>query len=281
MPGKYSFSPYPQPPHTHFLQPPPQHPAPTRPSQAVSGSALPRAPGSCPCPQKAHRPRSTTHPITGAPRPTAWCCLLLLVPTESNQVPQLDDALGPPNTQKNVRLVGSSPFLAPSKVLRSYLPLSTYLSLRCPPTAPHPPYQLQPSISDPSAHLHVGSLTSDPGVPLPTRGCTFCPKQGFPSSLAGRLPPLTQGLPSQSDAFPPDQGRELPTVTTSTLTQGLPLSTLVTSVLTKGRSLATVTFSTLSQDPLSCPQRGVLLLTLGSPSPTMGSSSSDPKSLPS
>lgn len=100
-------------------------------------------------------------------------------------------------------------------------------------------------------------------------------------SLLGHFHLSPQGPPSQSDVFPPEQGRELPTVTTSTLSQGLPLSTLGTTVLTNGRSLPTVTFSTLSQDPLFCPQRGVLLLTPGSPSPTMGSSTSDAKSVPS
>lgn len=91
-------------------------------------------------------------------------------------------------------------------------------------------------------------LTSDPGVPLPTRGCTFRPKLGLPSSL-GDFHLSPQGPPSQSNAFPADQGRELPIVTTSTLIQGLPLPILRTSVLTKDRPLPTVTFSTLTQDP--------------------------------
>lgn len=86
------------------------------------------------------RPTNSGPPaITGAPHPAEWCYLLLLLLTESNQVPQSDRALGLPNTQKNVRLAGSSPSLASSKVPRSLCNL--FLSA-------HPPHWLQPSISD-------------------------------------------------------------------------------------------------------------------------------------
>lgn len=71
----------------------------------------------------------------------------------------------------------------------------------------------------------------------------------LPSSL-GDFHLSPQGPLSQSNAFPADQGRELPTVTSSTLIPALPLPTLGMSVLTKGRPLLTVTFSTLTQDPL-------------------------------
>lgn len=131
MPGRYASSPYPFPTHTFSPTSLPSSPHPA--FTAVSGSAIPRAPGGCPCPQKAQGLWSTTHPLPGAPCPPEWGNLLL--PTNSKWVPQLDHTLGPPNTQKNVQLADSSLSLASSKLPGSfhYLSLSAYCSLRHPP----------------------------------------------------------------------------------------------------------------------------------------------------
>ena len=81
----------------------------------------------------------------------------LLLPTTPKQVPptQLDHAPGFPNTQKNVKLAGSSPSLASSKLPGSfcYRSLSAYPSRLCPPL---PPYQRASTfpLGPPSAPLH-------------------------------------------------------------------------------------------------------------------------------
>ena len=76
----------------------------------------------------------------------------------------------------------------------------------------------------------MGSLTSDPRVPLPTREYTFLSTLGFPSFPTERLPHLTRVPPSQSGA-PPRPRVSLLIVKTFHPIQDLPLPVTETSVL--------------------------------------------------